>query len=120
MTFIQQKYHLTHVTIPGLFLCAFCIARRQGNRFKDSCPQASGYELANQDEMTPAAGGFDGDDEDILVEEILEDEDDFEVSSGNLNEQNETGRGLMRLRSSSGEEDRPAQRAINLEIFRSQ
>ena len=81
----------------------FFIARRQGNRFKDPCPQASGYELANQDEMTPAAGHNIGDDDDGLVEETLEDEDDFEVSSGNINEKDH--RGLMRLRSSSGENE---------------
>ena len=91
-----------------MFLCAFLIARRHGNRFKDPCPQASGYELANQDELTPAAGNFNGDDDDIIIEETLEDEDDFEVSSGSLSGQGEEGRGLMRLRSSSGGEEQLA------------
>merc|ERR1712150_125609 len=51
----------------GLFLCIFFIARRQGDRFKDSHPQASGYELANQDEMSPASGHHNNeDDEDTL------------------------------------------------------
>merc|ERR1712150_459076 len=50
-----------------LFLCIFFIARRQGDRFKDSHPQASGYELANQDEMSPASGHHNNeDDEDTL------------------------------------------------------
>lgn len=87
----------------GVFLCVFFIARRQGNRFKDPCPQASGYELANQDETIPAAGNPIGDEEDGLIEETLEDEDDFEVSSNNVNEKER--RGLMRLRSSSGENE---------------
>lgn len=94
--------------ISGLFLCIFFIARRQGDRFKDSYPQASGYELANQDEMSPASGHHNGDDEDALVEETLEDEDDFEISSSNNISGNGGGkdhRGLMRLRSSSGEND---------------
>ena len=86
-----------------MFLCVFFIARRQGNRFKDPCPQASGYELANQDEIIPAAGNPNGDEEDGLIEETLEDEDDFEVSSNNVNEKER--RGLMRLRSSSGENE---------------
>ena len=84
-------------------MCVFFIARRQGNRFKDPCPQASGYELANQDEITPAAGNHIGDEEDGLVEENLEDEDDFEVTSSNVKEKEH--RGLMRLRSSSGENE---------------
>ena len=88
----------------GLFVCAFFIARRQGNRYKDLYPQASGYELANQDEMSPATGA--DDDDDVLVEETLEDEDDFEVSSGNITSGlRKENRGLMRLRSSSGENE---------------
>ena len=91
-------------------MCIFFIARRQGDRFKDSHPQASGYELANQDEMSPASGHHNNeDDEDTLVEETLEDEDDFEISSSHLSSSGRGGgkehRGLMRLRSSSGEND---------------
>ena len=58
--------------------------------------------------MSPASGHNNGDDEDGLVEENLEDEDDFEISSTN-NLSGDRGakdhRGLMRLRSSSGEND---------------
>ena len=90
-------------------MCIFFIARRQGDRFKDSHPQASGYELANQDEMSPASGHHNNeDDEDALVEETLEEDDDFEISSSHLTSSGGKGkehRGLMRLRSSSGEND---------------
>merc|ERR1712223_851449 len=52
----------------GLFTCVFLLARRHGSRF--SRPQASGYELARQDD---------------LVQELLEDDDDdFEVSEPSL------------------------------------
>ena len=86
-----------------MYLCAFLIARRQGNRLKGPCPQASGYELANQDEMSPAAGN--DDDEEALVEENLEDEDDFEVSAATMTGHGRENQSLMRLRSSSGGED---------------
>ena len=65
---------------------------------KGPCPQASGYELANQDEMSPAAGN---DDDEALVEETLEDEDDFEVSAATMTGHGRENQSLMRLRSSS-------------------
>ena len=69
---------------------------------KGPCPQASGYELANQDEMSPAAGN---DDDEALVEENLEDEDDFEVSAATMTGHGRENQTLMRLRSSSGGEE---------------
>lgn len=51
----------------GLFLCVWLTARRHGSRF--SRPQSSGYELASQDELN---------------QELLEDEDDFEMAEGTL------------------------------------
>ena len=100
-------YCILFIFCKGLFLCVFLIARRHGNRLKEQNPQASGYELANQDELSPAAGNENSneDDDNGLVDEILEDEDDFEVSAGACEEQNGAGRRLMRLRSSSGGED---------------
>jgi len=51
----------------GLFTCVFLLARRHGSRF--TRPQASGYELACQDDLN---------------QELLEDDDDFEVAEPSL------------------------------------
>lgn len=51
----------------GLFTCVFFLARRHGSRF--SRPQSSGYELASQDDLN---------------QELLEDDDDFEVAEPSL------------------------------------
>lgn len=51
----------------GLFTCVFLMARRHGSRF--SRPQSSGYELASQDELN---------------QELLDDDEDFEVSEPTL------------------------------------
>lgn len=51
----------------GLFTCVFLLARRHGSRF--SRPQSSGYELACQDDLN---------------QELLEDDDDFEVAEPSL------------------------------------
>ena len=53
--------------------------------------------------MSPAAGN--DDDEEALVEENLEDEDDFEVSAATMTGHGRENQTLMRLRSSSGGED---------------
>ena len=103
-------YCILSICCKGLFLCIFLIARRHGKRLKEQNPQASGYELANQDELSPAAGNGNSneDDDNVLVDEALEDEDDFEVTAGAFEEQTGAGRRLMRLRSSSGGEDEVA------------
>ena len=52
----------------GLFACVFLMAKRHGSRGRR--PQTLGYELARQDEM--------------MHQELLEDEDDFEVAEPTL------------------------------------
>ncbi|TRY70404.1 hypothetical protein TCAL_02416 [Tigriopus californicus] len=51
----------------GLYICVFLMARKHGSRF--SRPQTSGYELANQDELN---------------QELLDEDDDFEISQPTL------------------------------------
>lgn len=51
----------------GLYICVFLMARKHGSRF--SRPQTSGYELANQDELN---------------QELLDEDEDFEISQPTL------------------------------------
>ena len=115
---VMYLFELVLITflIAGLFLCVFLIARRHAsNHFTNlHSPQSSGYELACQDDLTPAAGDGIDEDEDNLVTgqghaDDEEDEDDFELASGtDFGNRSHSQRGLMRLRSSSGGEDETA------------